>query len=365
MTIKIPAWSEQTVGPEVDEDLEVGKGARIKTFDDKLVVKGSIILAGGATFDCNVEALNVEGEGNITVRGSLKVLERLTVKEGGVRVSRDLEAIDIDVDRFVEVDGSLRSSTVDVGGSLKVRGRADVEMVNVGGAVTFSGDSKAGRISVGGSLLVKGRIDCEKINVGGTVTLGKGEGGEISVGGSLRVRGYVTFNGIDVGGKVRVEGDAKGGDIDVGGSLKVDGDVELKGSLDVGGKVDVAGTLSATSVDVGGSLESKRIIASRVSVGKRIETEDGVKADRFSIGKGGEVRGPIKAKHAVIGPDAEVEDIEAEEVTLRRGSRAKNIKGKRIRVEDGCYIDGEVVYSQELSLDPRAKLMREPVKRED
>ncbi len=393
--------------------VEPGRTADLDTFDGDLVAGGNsviksksggpIVVTGTAKFkgDCNIhsnfQAKNVRGEdGRIHVLGDLTVDESIDVREGEVLVDGQAKAKEIDVERRLTVKGDLHSERVDVGGSLEVGRDSNVTRVNVGGTMSMNGNLKGSQLDVGGSADVRGTVELEKlsvggsakvgsgtinyisvggflestgklrfreIDVGGAVRLASGEGeGIINVGGKVDVDGDIEFKEIDVGGMATIRGNAKGKKVEVGGKLRVDKSAKIDDSLEVGGSVDVHDDLSGGDIEVGGSLRSNICIARKVRVGGRVETEKGTKADVFEIGKRGNVRGPIVATRVRIADGAQVEDIYADEVEIRRNSSARNVFARAARIEGGCEISGEVLYTDRLDSDRDVQFGSEPKK---
>jgi len=134
--------------------------------------------------------------------------------------------------------------------------------------------------------------------------------------------------------------------------------------LRVGGKADVSGVLEAGSVRVGGSVRADRINARTEIQSNSIHTIGGARAVRIEIGRRGEARGPLVAEEVVVGEDAEVEDIYGGVVTLRRGSRIRNVYAVDLRVENGVELREHVVYSDHLRVDRRVSFFSQPEKAE-
>ena len=97
-----------------------------------------------------------------------------------------------------------------------------------------------------------------------------------------------------------------------------------------------------------------------IEIGGAILTKNGVKAGSIVIGDRGRVRGPLfgcqgghpECKHSVrIGEKADVEAVYGKTVTLEEKSRATLVHGVDVRIEPGCRILGEVLYSGSLDAD--------------
>ncbi len=99
-----------------------------------------------------------------------------------------------------------------------------------------------------------------------------------------------------------------------------------------------------------------------VDVGGRIETEEGTKATKVEIGRNGKIIGVVVAKDVLLGEKAEVEDIYAESLVMEEQSTARNVYTKRVHLERGCRIIGELQYTEELKREQEVTLAKEPVK---
>lgn len=382
----------------LEGDLVAGENSTIRSKSGgPIVVKGTAKFKGNCDIRSSFQARNMQGEdGRIHVLGDLTVDESIDVREGEVLVDGQVQAKEIDVERRLTVKGNLRSERVDVGGSLEVARDSIVTKVDVGGTVSMNGNLKGTQLQVGGSADIRGTVELEKLDVGGSAKVGSGTINDISVGGFLESTGKLRFQAIDVGGAVRlasaegegminvggkvdvdgdiefkemnvggmvtIRGNAKGKKVEVGGKLRVDKSAKIDDSLEVGGSVDVHDDLSGGEIEVGGSLQSNVCIARSVRVGGKVETEKGTKADVFEIGKRGNVRGPIIATHVRIDDGAEVEDIYADEVQIRRHSSARNVFARLARFESGCEISGEVLYTERLDSDRDVQFHSEPKK---
>lgn len=400
----------------VEGDLYVSENSTVKAKDGREVtVTGTVHCEGDCTFDCSVSAFLLRGrDGEITVYGDLLVDKLVRVTDGSLIVEGNLSAVDVEVDKELNVRGNLTVEKVNVGGKLKIGGDAKARDVDVGGAFEAYGKVETEKMDVGGTFRGKGLVKADSVNVGGsfhaeaeillkvldvggTVEIAGGEADKIDVGGTLRSTRPLTFNLIDVGGSVRLTGPSKGGRVSVGGTLKVDGDitfseidvggtVEILGNadgadIDVGGKLAVSGSLmltrkldvgglaevgerlNAKSIEVGGALRARRIEAvALVDVGGEIITFEGLKANRVKIGRRGKIRGVVVAEEVGLEERAEAEDIYASIMFMEKESRARNVYGKRVRLENCCRIMGELQYTEDLKAEEGVYFTVEPKK---
>jgi predicted acyltransferase (DUF342 family) len=70
----------------------------------------------------------------------------------------------------------------------------------------------------------------------------------------------------------------------------------------------------------------------------------------------------LRAEEVIVGRDAHVENIHGKRVVLESGARAENVYGEIITIESHCHVSGEVQYTNELRLEERALLAKEPRK---
>ena len=394
----VPSRSTLTLG-SVEGNLILGRGATIRGegVPPKLSVSETVRCEENCTFECDLSAENLEGEGDVLIHGDLEVKDRVKIRDGCLNVTGGMSAKRVDVDKSLVIGKNLKVEDIDVGGSLEVKGNTQAQGIDVGGRFTGIGEVKAKNIDVGGSVNIESKVDVAKINVGGTASVKGGRVGKIDVGGSFESKDSLEFGTIDVGGVVRLAGKCVGGDIDVGGSCKVDGDLkfgkldvggvvefsgsaqgndldvggtvhvgahlQLSGKLDVGGTIDVKGDLTAQTVDVGGSVKAHSATAmDEVLVGGSITTVVGVKAPYVRIGRRGEVTGPIRANEVLISEGARVEDVCARTITMEERARARNLYGERIFIESECHIYGEVQYTESLRIERGVSFATPPVK---
>ena len=331
------------------------------------------------TVEKNLNVERVRVGGSLEVRGDTKALD---VEVGGsYKASGNVEMETINVGGTVDIGGAVKGLRIEVGGSFRGGGLVEVKKITVGGAVRVEAEVKIEDIDVGGMVVIKGGEVKDRINVGGTfestgplkfnkIDVGgavklsnRCEGGSIDVGGSLKVDGDLVFTSIDVGGSVEITGDARGENIDVGGRLNVGRSLSLSGRLDVGGSAEIGNYVKVKSVDVGGSLKASTVEAlDAVKVGGLIETLKGVKANYIEIGRRGEVRGPLIGVNVLVRERARIEDVYADTLTLEENSKARNIYARRIYVESGCRILGEVQYTELLEREEGVLFAQTPVK---
>jgi len=61
---------------------------------------------------------------------------------------------------------------------------------------------------------------------------------------------------------------------------------------------------------------------------------------------------------------AEAEDIYAQNVTLKRDCRARNIYANRVQIESGSKISGKILYTESLYADSDVQFQTNPEKTE-
>jgi len=153
------------------------------------------------------------------------------------------------------------------------------------------------------------------------------------------------FEDIDVGGTVDIDGDAEGNEIDVGGVLKVSGNLTLSGDLEVGGRCRVGQALVADRIEIGGSLEADLVKADEFEVGGSTMTKRGVRASSIIVADRGRVRGPLFGDSIRLGQKADVEAVCGKSIELEEKCRCTLVHGVDVRIQSGCRVLGEVLYS--------------------
>ena len=93
-----------------------------------------------------------------------------------------------------------------------------------------------------------------------------------------------------------------------------------------------------------------------------ISTSLGARADVIEISKNGEARGPLISREVRIQRKASVEDIYGEDVKLERDCRAGNVYARRLEIESGSRISGEVRYTDVIDVEDNVTFTKSPEK---
>jgi cytoskeletal protein CcmA (bactofilin family) len=344
-------------------------------------VEGAVFLEKDAQVVGNLScaSLSMPGRGTLDVQGSLQVRDAVSAPRGEVRVSGDLSCRRLEVGRETRVGGSLRTESAECGGVLEVAGNAEL----------------TASLEVGGSLVVRGLLRARDLDVGGKADLGSAElSGRIEVGGIIRVRERCDFTHLEAGGKILLGGPNRGASVEVGGMLETTGDLTLSDSLEAGGIVRVSGTLETGSLEVGGVLDVRRLVAKKVEVGgslraeaevraERLEvggrmdaqrayiedlcelsghvsTRDGIKARTLRLGHDSRVSGPLVAERLEAAHQSRLEDVWAQEGRLEHDCRVRNLYGRRLELERDVRAEGEIQYVESLHAEPPLRAAHEP-----
>ena len=208
---------------------------------------------------------------------------------------------------------------VEIAGAGKVDGDIDAEKVSVAGSARFDGGIKATELEAAGSCSVGENIQVEVLRCDG----------------AMDAQGQITAKSIRGAGAFSVSGSVKAEDIHVDGALKAGSGVEAerfraKGSFHVSGllnadrvEVELEGSSSAT--DIGGSVVEVRSTGGRSSI-------------------------PFFGSTGHL----DVESIEADDISLE-STRARTVRGRRVRIGDGCEID-TVEYTESLEVSDKAEV---------
>ena len=210
-----------------------------------------------------------------------------------------------------EVTGDIRAERLRVFGAGELHGSADIDSLRVFGSGSVSGDVVSGRVKAMGSL---------------------------DIGGGLKAQSFSVVGACDVEGRVLAD------ELSILGAFDADG-VEA-GAFRARGVLEVNGLLAGDTVELhigGGQSRVDEIGGGRVEVW------------RHSFGK----RNPlIKALGWLSNPSVKAflraSVIEADDVSLEN-TRAKIVRGKRVRIGFGCTID-EVEYVESLTVHPKARV---------
>ena len=341
-----------------------------KGVSPKVTVFGFVKCSDGVVLQCGLLSDNFEGSGDIVIHGDLEVKNRIKMTAGHLSVIGKLRAkiIDLNGEGDLTVGGSIqvndiRARKIDAGGSFTAFGEVDLKKLNVRGSAKIKG-GHVKEIRVGGSFDSHGSFEFDLITVEGAIKMiGKTSGGDITVGGYCRVDGKLKFGAIHAGGGVEISGTAIGDNLTTGGILRVGSFLQLSKKLEAGGHVDIEAALTAQEVIVHGNLKAKALFASRnVKVGGSIITVSGVVADSLETGRRSEAKGMIRANQVIIGDEAIIEDVYAKSITMGERSYARNLYGKRINIESGAHINGEIRYTEHLQTERNVYLGKNPRK---
>ena len=78
----------------------------ISAEGDTLIVDGLVEMEGNVEFDCNLQALEVQGsDGDLDIHGDLSSHDGVKVSDGSLRISGSMSAHEVDIDKHLEVRG--------------------------------------------------------------------------------------------------------------------------------------------------------------------------------------------------------------------------------------------------------------------
>jgi len=170
MPNEAPSRAVQTLGV-VQGDLTTGDSAVIRGegTPPKVTVTGAVHCRGDCTFECNLSAQSLDGEGHIIVKGDLEVKDHVKISNGfgfhwgdnakaQLVVEGNMHAGTVDVDSKLSVGKDLEAETVDIGGKLEVKGNTKTESIDVGGSFSATGEVEAQSIDVGGSVHIESKV---------------------------------------------------------------------------------------------------------------------------------------------------------------------------------------------------------------
>ncbi|MBP2001754.1 cytoskeletal protein CcmA (bactofilin family) [Paenibacillus shirakamiensis] len=228
--------------------------------------------------------------------------------------------------------------------------------LRISGVGTYPGGNYA-LISIDGVGRVNGNLICEEIECNGTVKLrnvqvknqmsvnGSGnvdgclEGGSLRVDGMLKVRDEIRIDHLDINGMLTGLRGANGEKAEVNGSLKVQGDMQYE-VIEVHGSLKVSGLLNAGTIhmELNGGCSAREIGVEQITVRKR--------GSLYGI------LGKITGKFSYL----ETDIIEGDDIDVEF-TKARVIRGNRIRIGAGCEVD-LVEYKESYEADPKSDVSR-------
>ena len=151
---------------------------------------------------------------------------------------------------------------------------------------------------------------------------------------SVKVEEGIAARSIKAAGSHQSGSSVKAEDITIAGSYRVEGDVEAE-RFEIDGTFRVSGLINADKIEIelDGSGSSAREIG-----GSEVEVRSHSSFFRLFGGR----------RHSRL----EVDSIEGDDIFLEATS-AKVVRGKRVRIGDGCKID-TVEYTESLEVSPDA-----------
>jgi hypothetical protein len=99
-----------------------------------------------------------------------------------------------------------------------------------------------------------------------------------------------------------------------------------------------------------------------VEAGGRVKTSDGLRCRTFEIGRGGIVEGPIVAEEVNVSAGSRAEDIHGGKIIMEERARADNLYGEEIVLMSHCVVRGEVLYTDSIRIGDKVNLSQEPRK---
>lgn len=399
--VRVPNGASVKLG-KVEGDLFVGSNARVQAEDGRLVtVTGSAEFSGNATLECELEceSLRLERSGRLRTMGDLTVHRGLDVSNsievqgsvkaesvdvGGRIVARSISCKRMRVGGTAKVTETLQADSVEVGGKIQARGRLNVKNLQVGGKAELGGGAVTGTINIGGKFEASSSLEFGELRIYGIGSLAAASNGrKIVASGKLDAKGDLQCDEIDISGVASVAGDCRAVRVEVNGKLDVSGSLTASERLDVHGSAGVSKILSGGTLRVGGRLSAERaIFTGDAKLFGSLETRSGLKANSVVVSGGTRCDGPIVAGKVDVGESgprlstrvwgqrirvqagtSQVEDVYASELVIGPGSRARRLYAESIEIGSGCDVD-EVNYVRKLKVADHVKIIH-PVKKVD
>lgn len=257
---------------------------------------------------------NLYSEG-VEINGSLRTLADVII------------ANELDVGGSVAIKGSLKCKKVDVGGSIKVGEEISCENIDTGGSLK-AGIIKAKNAFLGGSgKIIAGEIE-RILEVGGSLRSEEDlVGNEIEVNGSLKIGGSLKVKTLEVNGSTTINNNFYFTDVSISGSVNVENEVkgvtiELNGSMNNNNSVELENTFT-----INGKFIGKKLKADMIQVAGKIEIDE-ANAREIIIEKKSKAKGRYKANKIVVKEYAEVDEIIVDEAFIADNAKIGHLEIK-------------------------------------
>jgi len=222
------------------------------------------------------------------------------------------------------------------------------DSLTVAGSARITGGEIAKDIRISGSGKITSDVVCNQLRASGSLK----SSGNITARGDVKCSGSFKCSGYLHGDK----------DASFSGSAKVVGEVLLKGRLSASGsfsclknvQVDNGAKVSG-GVNIGGNLISQGTI----EIAGKIKTEGNVVGEDVYINKDKDVyRIQLKSlKPSTIHGSV----FGSREVNIVNTHVMKNVKGTNVRIGPFVKVEGKVFYVDNIEIDKKAKLTKEPI----
>lgn len=221
--------------------------------------------------------------------------------------------------------GRVYSDSISTSGSSTIPGGLRLRDLKTSGSTTIEGDITSDYIKFSGSARIEGALECEELIKSGSIKIGKSIKADYArLSGSTHVR----------------EGGVIGREIETSGSVDFGGDLISEDRIMYSGVMRVDGRVQAKSFEARLSRNESYI-------------RNGITSDYINIQRSHE---DWRNMGILV-----TTDITGGEVTLEN-VQCDNVKGKKVTIKKGCYIEGTVEYSDTIQVDPASTLRNEPVK---
>jgi cytoskeletal protein CcmA (bactofilin family) len=387
----------------VEGVLKIGRNATVQAESGrKVVVTGGVVFDGGATVDCSLECVAVEVRARAHTGGTIKVHGDLTVHQaadiadslevagtaradtldvGGHLTAESIISKRVRIGGHLKVSGLLESESVDVAGHLAALGRVKMVDLHVGGHAEVGGGAISGTIMVRSDFLANSALEYGELQTYGHVNLPAGSKGDrMSALGRVEFGGDTSCRRLDVKGVAQIAGNCSSEDVEVGGKMNVSGSLIVHRELKVFGVTEVGGKVKCESMIVGGRLKADVFfVEGEADIDGDVESIHGLKAktifvrrgsrvvgplvgDRIEIGKtAGAWRFPLGGRLAASGRNTSVQDVHGGTIVMGHASRAKVVFAEALEMDDGSHAE-QVAYTKTLKLRMNNLLSRPAVK---
>jgi len=245
-TLMLPAGANSTLVSLVSVDTLTNKTLTSPKINENVAVTSTateLNILDGATV--------VVGEINALDIGTTAIGTAVASKAVILDSNKDYTGI-----RNLTITGELDAATLDISGNIDVDGTANLDVVDIDGAVDMATTlAVAGNVDFNGDLDVDGTTNLDVVDIDGAVNIAAAT--TIATNNKIQFRDTAIYLNSSADGQLDIVADTEiqitATTIDINGAINASGEI-IAASLDISGNIDVDGTANLDVVDIDGAV---------------------------------------------------------------------------------------------------------------